>query len=406
MKQNWRYRSALRHVFLDLIAVLAFGLPLAAGADPGVLIDGVPAKTTTTLQADIDALSDSPTTHFIQLRGDVSVTDGLRITNKTVIFKLDGHSLAISNKAGPGLTLTDSKVSYWGAGSLTVASTDDAVRIVATSDNLAVWEGEQAAIFSRDGTTAIVNGNVTVLAGKTGGISAINSKVTMNGNISVVNGYGVLAEGEQTEVTITGNVSAKGAGGRGIQATRGSHVTVNGSIATANGLAISTSLGVKITVNGDITANDGMAIYAGGNETKVTVNGPVNAKITTITHSTFRSETGVIVATDKAAVEIKNDVTVTTVDSMYAGVAVGTSGTVTIDGTLTATPFINVCNVIKTIADDTTPSTKAGYKTYLGRDCFLGRIFGPPLRPEELDAFNRHLAANRGDSVVWLKNAP
>jgi hypothetical protein len=255
------------------------------------------------------------------------------------------------------------------------------------------------AINSLNAAAVTVDGDVSALGTGNFGICAVfGFNVTVDGNVSAVDGYGVSAYGPSTVVAITGdvsaggnhnpavysesqavidvvgNVSATGQDGAGVYVETGGQVSVTGSVSATGTGGVGVRAGSQVSVTGGITTADGAAVYAFYPGTTVTVNGPVSATFAT-TASSFK---GGVDAFNGAAVVLKNNVTVTSVDPKYAGVAVADNATVTIDGKLTALDqaiFINVNATPLTVTDITLPTTKPGYDTYLDSSAANGVVW-------------------------------
>ncbi|MCL2298510.1 MAG: hypothetical protein FWC38_00040 [Proteobacteria bacterium] len=365
--------SRFRYFLFALGSALTLGLltcmPIAAHAAAGDYdINGTPTLTGN-LQADINALGGGQ--HIIKLQADVHVSDGLEIDGKNITFDLNRHKLKISNNVGVGLLVHGgSRVDYTpvpaGAGSFTVSSTGRDSLHIKDDGSFCMLTGVQVnsdrytAIWGNDQTTVIVNGDVEAFgAGDIGLIAVSGAQITVNGNVTAADGDAIGAFSAGTVVTINGNISvASDDTHDAIYSDTQATVIVNGNVSAVGAAVrgVDAWEGSRVLVTGSITTSDAAAVRATDADTTVTVNGAVHAAFA----STSANDVAGVAARAGAAIAIKNDVVVTTANPKFSGAAARTGGTVTIDGTLTAEPYINIQGVIKTMAD-TVPSSKADY---------------------------------------------
>ena len=261
-------------------------------------------------------------------------------------------------------------------------------KISATGNN-AVY-----SVFAKDDTTVVtINGDVSItenidpMGRPTNGIYAYTgSKITVTGSVSAINaGVAVRTYSNDsamtTSVTVGGNIfldnsASQDCGcGIGILSTGPSSVTTNGNINIIGEFSSGANAqnGAQITVLGSITTGDGGGAGTDGAGAVITVYGPVTVNFA----GGYVSNQSGVDAWNGGTTVIKNNVTVTTADPYLTGAMAVNGSTVTIDGILTATPYINLNNDNSyTPADETIPTTKDGYKTYTD-----------------------------GDSTVWIKDA-
>ena len=206
-------------------------------------------------------------------------------------------------------------------------------------------------IAADSGSTVTMKGNITGSSSSAGGsvdgIDTGDATVSLTGAINV-NGTGIFAMGGTTKVT--GNITATG-DSSAIDAESGT-VSVTGAVKTTGDLvsAVYADSGT-VTVNGSINAagKDAYGVEA-YDEAKVTVSGDVTAN----GYGVFAMDRG-------TEVYIKGNI----VSKTSSGAFVDGRATVTVDGTITAADaYVEVGALTKEIGDFSSPTTKAGYKTY------------------------------------------
>jgi len=365
-----------------------------------------------TLQDALDAVpSNTPTT--ITLLQDISVTDGLSITNKNITFDLGGFNLAISNATATdtvtdGLDLLDSTIDYVNAGTFTVSAVDTSALYIEGGSCELTGATAQAsgteddatfanAIMADSGAKVVVNGDVTATGVSADGIDIMGgSQITVNGNVSAQSGEGVFATDDGTQATVNGTISA-GDGGDAVSTDANAVVTVNGNLVATGDMTygIIAFGGSQVAVTGAISAENGEGIYASDSGTQVTVTGNISAQGNYVVDSESGAKvtvTGNVLATDltgSAADEwgswpvgvyaASGTVTINgNVISSDTGVYASTDysgrrapgSQVTINGTITA-PLTYILledrngnDTELTAADYTTPTTNPGYLTY------------------------------------------
>ncbi len=224
------------------------------------------------------------------------------------------------------------------------------------------YEKPGAGVYATDGSTVIVNGDITT---KSGG-EAVNAEgegttVTVTGDINTAGkykyistdsyestSYGVVAD--SGDVTVTGDITVKD-GGKGVQVYgTGADVTVNGNISVSGksegisggtlheygGTGVSASSG-KTIVNGDIKATDGgKAVSAHGKDAVVIVNGSTDSSGVT----EYKGTDGNTYQSGSSSVSVSSGATVT-VNGNVVGGSDGASfydeSTLNIAGSVTAT---------------------------------------------------------------------
>ena len=231
------------------------------------------------------------------------------------------------------------------------------------STNYTALDNAMAAVAS--GATATIKLLTDIVYSTTLNIG--NKKITFDLSGFNLNIYsdnnGININGGSVDFTGTGTFTVVGiegemSGGKGIFVQNGgkchvSNVRANGA---ANGIGIDVSgSGSSVTVDGDVNAidydydqgNGGFGIRA-STGTTVTVNGNVNA-----------AESGVWAT--GGTVSVKGNITSTV---SGRGVYADSGGKVTVDGKITANPYIQTGTVVKSATDFTLPSDKAGYAKY------------------------------------------
>ena len=240
-----------------------------------------------------------------------------------------------------------------------------------------------AALYVKDGELRIVGGgelNVKSMASGGAGLLAVNSTVEITNAVGAKNSTGIRAE-DESKVVVHGNAR----GMYGVNAVRGSFVTVYGDAIGLANPAGNRSTGVSVTANseavifGDVVADDAVRVsdssvtvygnvyggetyYSSGVEILGGGSVTVNGNVTTAMSGVVTRSSG----TKSANVEIHGNIICTRVSSV--GVEMGNNGyaTVTVDGTISAPIFAEIFNVAVKISDTTTPTTKQGYLTYSG----------------------------------------
>ncbi|MCL2882485.1 MAG: hypothetical protein FWF45_06330 [Coriobacteriia bacterium] len=303
----------------------------------------------------------------ITVNGDISATLGGIIASGSNI-KVKGNITVKGPDAGFGIDIEDF-ASMGTAPLATVKMTGD-ITVEGSDPN-----GFVVGLMLNAKSDTTMNGNISAKGNYGMGISAdFGSTVTMTGNIT---GSGSSHNGSidgidtyDANVSLTGAIAVDGAGIFAIDGT--TKVTGNittssdGSAIDAEGGIVSVTGAVKTT--GDYTS----AIYA--DTSKVTVNGAVTAagkdgygveaydgaKVT-VSGNVTADGYGASALDRGTEVYIKGNI----VSKGSAGASVDDRATVTVDGTITAaTDYVEVGALTKEKEDFTTPTTKAGYKTY------------------------------------------
>lgn len=183
-----------------------------------------------------------------------------------------------------------------------------------------------------------VSGSVDLIS-TTGALNVTGSNV----GVRVWNGVAVSA-------TVT-NVSATQSGGIGIHASSIPGNTTN------------------IVVQGNVTADKG--VYAYGSGSTVIVHGKVTATNVGVlaenggdilVHGAIKAETCGAEIVTSGTITARNGVAATGADGV--GARLLNSGSMTIDGDITATNYINLCGTIKHKSDGVADPTKPGYTKY------------------------------------------
>ena len=212
-----------------------------------------------------DALAAVQDGQTIRLLCDIEYNIGIKITNKSVIFDVNGFILNVINSAGHGL-----EVGAGGEVWLTGAKTSGAFNVKGGSlkQGLYVHSGGKAEVTSATttggGNSVLVTGSGseitiygTIKAGGFYGLEAsAGATVTVYGN--VIGGGGMLVSGEGTTVTVYGYSSG---GGTGVYAFKGAVVYVKGNV-IGGGAGVAVLTGAQVTVGGAVKVTDEKGVYA------------------------------------------------------------------------------------------------------------------------------------------------
>lgn len=304
----------------------------------------------------------------IRLLDNISQYTPLMIDDKKITFDLNDYDFIIDTTASsdPALqVINGGTVSYAG---------DTAFQAIAAYTAVEVKDVGSVATVSYAETTA--DGSYTVVAREGG-------QVTVKGNVqsgSKGTSYGLYAVlGGQ--ITVDGTVTAAHSG---VYSTgQNSMVTVKNGVTTTlpESVGILAANGGRAAITGDVTAGE-LGIYMfGSNQSEVTVKG--NVTVTGNATDPSRKSAGVSVG-GYGRVTVTGDVTVNGTDctgiysngctvliggnvsSAARGAETDNSGTITIDGTLTAldSSYIKVGNLTKGANGYEPTSTLSGYKEY------------------------------------------
>ncbi len=258
-----------------------------------------------------DALAAAIDGDTITLLNNIEYPANIYLENKDITLDLNGFVFNLNNASGDGLWVDNGSWNLAGAGEFNVSCSYIAVYAFnggsATVTNATSTGGFWAASASDPGSTVTVLGDAVV--GGSGG-KAVNSDagasvVVWGDAIATGSGsYTLYSDGEDSSIEVMGNVTG-----------------------TAIGVYSRNSASALVHGNVTGTSGDGIVIESSGN---VTVLGDVSA-------------TG------------------------GAGAAVST-GAATIEGSITASPYLYLYGEIKTIDDYIEPTTKLGYRTYSYND--------------------------------------
>lgn len=268
-----------------------------------------------------------------------------------------------------------------------IATFDSSLSVTVAGPSVCEISGTPYATLD-DALAAVPTGGATATVIKllqdinyTGGMTVSNKKITfdLNGKTLTVEndnpntGAGLYVSGGSVidlinpgAFNITGSYTGLEASACTVRVTsvntdnsygvkaNNSVVTVTGNVASAAYMGVAASGGSRIDVGGD-TSGASYGVYAQDANTAVTVAGSV--------YATGVNGTGVH-SRDGAAVTVLSDVV--TVGNNCIGANLGAYGTLTVDGIITAERYLVLEGVTMTAANKTAPTTKAGYKTYIG----------------------------------------
>ena len=334
MRKNVKIISGLLFTFIVMLTLISTIISLPVHASDDVCqIDGTGYAT---LSGALDMVGTGET-KTIELLQDIDYESGITIENKNITIKTNGFKLNINNSDGNGLTVSYGNLYLddSGGGELNVTGTYCGIyadqgnatvtNAIGTNDN----EDDTYGVYSTGGSSVTVKKDVlaTSISNWCYGIYSIGgSQVTVYGDLQS-NTAGVLA-GEASTVEIKGNILCQE---HGISTeSDGCTINVGGNI-TANGGygAFVNSSNSTIMVGGNVNANQIFAVATKGTGSSLTVGGNI----------TGSSENGVIGAWAE-------------------------SGTITINGTITAPYYVRVGLHYLSKNDYQEPTTKDGYLTY------------------------------------------
>jgi len=347
-----------------------------------------------------DALTAVTNGQTIRLLTDITHTDQIDITGKTVTLDVGVFTLTVNNASGHGLNVTGGGKLYLNAttGAFNVSSSSafysycgvyvsdpgsaatvtNASRSNSTSNPSAAAKAENGGILTvTDDATNITtpigdgamasNGGIVTVGGNAEGVS---SGVYANNGASIhVTGNAIgsrdrnVSIGAQAEygssVTVGGNAEG---GIFGAFARNGASIQVTGdAIGTRIGTGALATIGSSVTVGGNAEGVEAGLVSDAGSFVKVDGNAIANGA----------SGIGVR-AYSSGSVTVGGNVTSNGASGIgvYAGES-GTGGTVTVDGAVTGNTYIRLGTgsmswVDKTAAEFTNPPNpaKTGYRTY------------------------------------------
>ncbi len=350
---------------------------------------------------------------------DIDFEAAVKISGKNITLDMNGHDLEINNSLFDGLELAASaQLNVIGSGNLRINSKFDgldAVQSKFSSDstvNVIIVSSRGQGISADKAAIDILKGDVTgnynviyvlrdstitvkgpITATGTGSNHGINMQYTGNtisvDSITITSGEGAgiyIEDGGSVTVgspTKSGSVMGKGngiwtrqgstrayvtvygdvEGGTGINAGDNAEIKVYGNVKatssnkTANGIqslsGITSSPANLIEVYGNVEGPNGA--YVSGVSSRIKVTGNVTA-IGTVT----AEQRGVYAA--YGTLEIGGNVSVNAPGCI--GAEAQDYGEIMIDGSIHAGQYVKVQDSVKTIDEQTLPSTKTGYRTY------------------------------------------
>ena len=138
----------------------------------------------------------------VTLLSDIGYAGGVDIRDKDITFDLNNHTVNVDNPSpsGTGLKVTNGGLALNGSGTLHVCGSSYGV--YASSATVSVTNAEAGengiGVYAADGSTVDIAGNITAYGASGGGISCINSEVTIDGSI-VAERYIKIGEGWRNE---------------------------------------------------------------------------------------------------------------------------------------------------------------------------------------------------------------
>ena len=256
---------------------------------------------------------------------------GITLTKTATIDLSGGPGVGVDALNGSFIEVRDGTVTASGDDSVGIRSRFDSISasssVLFTGD--ITVSGSSYGVYAEDHGGATVEGDIN--GGNFGVYALSDASVTVRGNIRAADNGAYL--GLDGMVQIEGNVATANATGYGVRIINGGQLSVDGNVSggyyggAAAGvdsiLAVTGNVKIKAANGYGVWADNGGSISIGGN---VKANGGCGAYASAVNHG----------------------------------------GEITIDGTVSATSYINIANTLKTRTDQTTPTTKAGYLTYTG----------------------------------------
>lgn len=284
-------------------------------------------STVTVETATAITMTDSDNTCGIQTNDSAAVT----LTKPATIDISGGPGVGVDALNGSFIEVQDGAVTASGANSYGIRSRFDSVSasssILFTGD-ITVSDSSYG-VYAEDHGAATVEGEIN--GGNFGVYALSDASVTVRGNIHAANTGAYL--GFDGSVQIKGHVTTANATGYGVQVVNGGLLSVDGNVigGYCGGAAADANSILAVTGSVKIKASNGYGVWA-DNGGSISIGGSVKA------HGGYGA---------------------------YAS-ATNQGSEITIDGTVSAQNYINIANALKTPADQTTPTTKAGYLTYTG----------------------------------------
>jgi hypothetical protein len=323
----------------------------------------------------------------ITLTDDITHTNTIAISFKSITFDLDGHTLDLTVSAPGSAALrvvNGGTVNTVGGGKFNITGyasgidADDNATVTihgdVSSDSISstgiraknatvtvygdvsgdaseVETATATGVGAQDNSTVTVHGDVS---GKTTGVSAYDSEVTVRGD--VFGGFRGVGAFDGSTVKVYGVVSAKN---WGISAGGGSTVTVYDGGVISEDYGLTASGGATVIINGDVSGGTmGIDVF----EAEITVNGDVYGIIYA------ESDTALTVNGDIYDGVVAENATVTIRGNVYGegfGVAAFDGSLVTVDGEIiTDGVYIGIGDEVKTKEDGIPSAAKPGYLEY------------------------------------------
>jgi hypothetical protein len=237
----------------------------------------------------------------IKLLQDIDYEGCMEISNKNIIFELGSFNLTVDNidseGSGAGLEVGNGgSVSYTGTGIFSVSGTHYGVKVSGEGSSAFVTcvsvvnsdvDEETMGVYTEEGGSATVNGDVNVIGNSAMGVRAENGGLlTVNGKITVTAGdddggnlVGAYAEGEESAIIVNGSITVEGDNIWGVLVCYAGNITVNtqtGESVTVTGFDACAvdARSAKATVNRGVSATGEYACGAAAGESgEVTVGG-------------------------------------------------------------------------------------------------------------------------------------
>ena len=305
-----------------------------------------------------DALAAAVDGDKISLLKNIEYTDFIYIKDKDLTLDLNGFDLNLNNTNGDGLWVDNGSWNLTGEGEFNVTAKYYAVY---------AYNGGSATV-----TTATSTGDDGWSAAVASGS---NSTITVLGDSLAegIRGKAVYST-NSANIVVWGDAIATGYEGQAVHANDGS-VTIHGDVLNSGNntyFNIYATNGGNILIKGNAEATgsgSSYGVYSDGENSSIEVLGNV---IGTAIGVYCRSSASVLIrgnvtatAGDGIVIETSGDVNILGYVFATGGAGASVSiGTATIEGSITASPYLVLYGKTKTINDITEPTTKLGYRTY------------------------------------------
>ncbi|MBU7006034.1 S-layer homology domain-containing protein [Phosphitispora fastidiosa] len=414
-----------KKIFPRRLLIAAIILLLLAAMPAGVFavedsVCQIGETTYGTFDAALAAVNDGET---ITLLDNIEHSSQITVTGKGITFDLNGFTLNVTNAAGTAVEVgSGGEVALTGEGDFNVSGNGNYVHGIyahdggkATVTNATVSSYRGHSAYAAGGGIIEVTGNASASGTHCRAAQAdgAGSAVTVRGSATSVNSQGVFAT-DGGSITVTGDVTGhySGAYADGAAITIGGNATSDAEGAYALG-------GGTITIGGDAVCNgdSGYGAYAAQTGSTVVVTGNAISKgnygrgafagagAAVTIHGDAISEGdegyGAYASGTDATIDIEGNVS-----SEYGlGAGVMDSGSITIDGTITAETYIKLQDTVKVEADG---EISGGYLVYTDDTSTVrtslfagnGTEEDPYLISTEGELFKFAQAANTGEAFT------